>query len=98
MTQSTVVRAWKDPFFREGLSEEESAGLPDNPVGLVELPEELLDQVAGRQYGGPKLTTIFTSVPCVGALSTTVSCIGCENTLWHGTCYASSVGCCPSYT
>ncbi len=98
MTESTVVRAWKDPFFREGLSGEESAGLPDNPVGQVELPGELLDQVAGRQYAGPPLSTIWTSVPCLGAVSHTLSCLGCESTLWHGTCAASSIGCCKNPT
>lgn len=98
MTQSTVVRAWKDPFFREGLSGEESANLPDNPVGLVELPEELLDQVAGRQFGAPNLTPMCTTLACLGTLSTTISCLGCETSIWHGTCHASSIGCCPNPT
>ena len=39
-----------------------------------------------------------TSLPCAGAvlvtISNQISCGACDTTLWHGTCAASSIGCC----
>ena len=47
-----VVRAWKDPEYREGLSEAERAALPANPAGLVELGNaELAGATGGAETG-----------------------------------------------
>ena len=40
-----MVRAWKDEDFRLSLTEEERAKLPENPAGLVELTDEVLDSL-----------------------------------------------------
>ena len=40
-----VVRAWKDPQYRESLTDAQRAQLPAHPAGLIEL--ERLDQVRG---------------------------------------------------
>lgn len=46
---SNIVRAWKDEFYRESLSDEERAQLPENPVGELELTDAELGSVfAGR--------------------------------------------------
>ena len=37
-----IVRAWKDADYRESLSAEELAQLPENPVGMFGLSEESL--------------------------------------------------------
>ena len=42
-----VIRAWKDPEFRQSLSEEEQASLPENPAGAIELSDEELEMAAG---------------------------------------------------
>ncbi len=42
-----VVRAWKDPEYREGLSEAERAALPANPAGLMDLADAELAGAAG---------------------------------------------------
>jgi len=47
MSDSDVIRAWKDPEFRAGLSAEARASLPAHPSGLIELSETELDGVAG---------------------------------------------------
>jgi mersacidin/lichenicidin family type 2 lantibiotic len=47
MNPRDIVRAWKDPKFRAGLSEAEIAALPANPAGLVEVNEDDLKNVAG---------------------------------------------------
>lgn len=33
---------------------------------------------------------------CVVAGSALLSCVGCDTTIWKGTCWASTVGCCPT--
>jgi mersacidin/lichenicidin family type 2 lantibiotic len=42
-----IIRAWKDAEYRQSLTAEQRAALPDNPAGLAELSEEELAQVAG---------------------------------------------------
>ncbi len=53
MTQDQVVRAWKDPVFRAGLSNTELQAVPANPAGMVELAET---EVTGLTGG--------TGIPC----------------------------------
>ena len=47
MSTNRIARAWKDEQFRASLSESELAGLPANPAGAIELPDEALDEVNG---------------------------------------------------
>jgi len=47
MSKSNVIRAWKDPEYRNGLSEAERASLPGNPAGSIELSDTDLGKVAG---------------------------------------------------
>ncbi len=48
MSHKNIVRAWKDANFRSKLSEKERSLLPENPAGLVELPDtELLGAAGG---------------------------------------------------
>lgn len=42
-----IVRAWKDPLYRAGLSPEEQAQVPNHPAGLLELSDEQIRSVAG---------------------------------------------------
>ena len=53
MILDQVIRAWKDPAFRAGMSETERQALPANPAGLVELGEGELTETKGG-----------TSIPC----------------------------------
>jgi mersacidin/lichenicidin family type 2 lantibiotic len=53
-----VARAWKDEEYRQSLSEEELLGLPENPVGELELTDADLETV----YGGGSL--FFCSFYC----------------------------------
>ncbi len=46
---SNIVRAWKDEFYRQSLSDEERALLPENPVGELELTDAELEGVFGGQ-------------------------------------------------
>jgi mersacidin/lichenicidin family type 2 lantibiotic len=47
MSTNKITRAWKDEQFRASLSDSELAGLPANPAGAIELPDEALDDVNG---------------------------------------------------
>ena len=47
MSKEKIIRAWKDPAYRESLSAEERAALPPSPAGPVELSEEQLASVLG---------------------------------------------------
>ena len=47
MSTTNIIRAWKDPEYRESLSEAELAALPQNPAGLVELADEALEAECG---------------------------------------------------
>ena len=47
MTVQHIIRAWRDPLFRSGLTEGERALVPDNPAGMIELHGTALDAVAG---------------------------------------------------
>jgi len=44
---SNVVRAWKDATYRQSLSAEEQAMLPENPAGGFELTDAELEAVYG---------------------------------------------------
>jgi len=42
-----IIRAWKDEEYRNSLSEEQRAQLPENPAGMVELSDEAMQNVGG---------------------------------------------------
>jgi mersacidin/lichenicidin family type 2 lantibiotic len=64
MTQVSIVRAWKDEEYRLGLPESERTHLPENPAGLVELPQTELQQVAGGDFQVPGTPVLyFTLMP-----------------------------------
>jgi mersacidin/lichenicidin family type 2 lantibiotic len=48
MSNVSIIRAWKDAEYRESLSAEELAMVPENPAGAVELKDEEL----ARMFGG----------------------------------------------
>ncbi len=42
-----IVRYWKDEQYRNSLTPEQRAGLPEHPAGEAELSDEMLDSVSG---------------------------------------------------
>jgi mersacidin/lichenicidin family type 2 lantibiotic len=53
--ENEIVRAWKDPLYRETLGQ-----APANPAGIVELTDEELKRSSGMFSGGIPLTTAMT--------------------------------------
>jgi mersacidin/lichenicidin family type 2 lantibiotic len=47
MSNNNIIRAWKDPVYRNSLSEAERAVLPANPAGSIEISDADLGNVAG---------------------------------------------------
>ena len=47
MNIRNIIRAWRDQEFREELTDEELAKLPDNPAGEIELFEDELNMIDG---------------------------------------------------
>ena len=47
MSNRNVIRAWKDPAYRNSLSEAERSAMPANPAGSIELSDADLGKVAG---------------------------------------------------
>jgi mersacidin/lichenicidin family type 2 lantibiotic len=71
MSQVNIIRAWKDEEYRQSLTEEELAALPENPAGLVEQAESVLRQAEGGYVVQPTLNTCFSIYHC---FLTVVSC------------------------
>lgn len=42
-----VLRAWRDEEYRNSLTAEERAGLPENPAGLAVVSNEILRSITG---------------------------------------------------
>lgn len=63
MSNNNIVRAWRDPAYRNSLSEAERQALPANPAGSIELSDADLGQVAGG--AATYLTcTKYCTLPC----------------------------------
>jgi len=53
-----VIRAWKDAEYRESLSVEDRAALPNHPAGLVDLSDAELEMVRGAIEANPRQSFI----------------------------------------
>jgi mersacidin/lichenicidin family type 2 lantibiotic len=71
-----IVRAWKDAHYREHLSVEEQALLPENPAGSLELTDE---DLAGIQGVHGAYCQIVTAVEVCAQTTTIGKC----NTIGH---------------
>ena len=86
MDRDTIIRAWKDAAFREGLGDDARAALPAHPAGMIELSDaDLLDVAGGQEESAPTISILLTVY---------ASCSDCDYTLDGGTCALGSFGCC----
>ena len=58
MSNNKIIRAWKDPVFRNSLSNEERALLPENPAGIVELTDAQLEGAGAKGLPDSYLCTL----------------------------------------
>ncbi len=52
MRSRKIIRAWEDPEYRDSLSAEERAVLPEDPAGGIELTDAELGHVLGGAQSG----------------------------------------------
>ncbi|WP_414577937.1 mersacidin/lichenicidin family type 2 lantibiotic [Anabaena sp. CCY 9402-a] len=47
MSNIDIIHAWKNEDYRNSLSDEQRSQLPENPAGMIELPSEVTQTLAG---------------------------------------------------
>ncbi|MGB7439552.1 MAG: mersacidin/lichenicidin family type 2 lantibiotic [Coleofasciculaceae cyanobacterium] len=65
MSNIDIIRAWKDEEYRNSLSEEERAQIPNNPAGLIDLTDAETEAITGgvtRQIVGGQLVAFSSTV------------------------------------
>jgi mersacidin/lichenicidin family type 2 lantibiotic len=83
MKKEKILRAWRDPEFRESLSPEELAALPDHPSSALELRDEQLTLAVGGTAIAPiGSDTVGTSnTPATGASCCLCCCITADGAI-----------------
>ena len=81
MSKLDIIRAWRDEEYRNSLSQEAQASLPENPAGQVELTASEMEQADGGS----------TTWIC---LSFAVSVQLCYSMWEGGSCAVTTFGCC----
>lgn len=56
-----VVRAWRDEEYRNSLTAEERASLPENPAGLAVISDQTLRSITGGCGSTQQCTTAVCS-------------------------------------
>jgi mersacidin/lichenicidin family type 2 lantibiotic len=62
MSKLDIIRAWKDEEYCQILSADERSGLPNNPVGLIELDDQQLNGVEGGTISTPAGCPSFITI------------------------------------
>ena len=81
MSNAEIVRAWKDPEYREMLRE-----VPPLPVGAIELEDPYLTENALAQRGFASMRGEHTTVTACNHCNLTHSCpthLHCPHTGWQ---------------
>jgi mersacidin/lichenicidin family type 2 lantibiotic len=61
-----IVRAWKDESYRNSLSTQEQAMLPENPAGALDLSDTELEAIHGACYVNGNVSNHCTAPIQVG--------------------------------
>ncbi len=85
LDRSTMLRAWRDPVYRAGLSAEMLAQLPPHPAGEALQSEELQSLLPGITLGGGCGTAGCTHIVCTDPCTRT-NWVQCPNTSDGGGC------------
>lgn len=64
MSHQDIIRAWKNPAYRNTLSPAEREALPANPAGTIEISDETLGQFAGGRKPPPDTVLCKTQIAC----------------------------------
>ncbi len=94
MSNIDVIRAWKDEEYRNSLTPDQLAALPENPAGFVELDDQTLEASVGGD------TELVLSLGCCQGITNYHTCWGFTEcgalcpSINQGTCGVFTVGCC----
>jgi mersacidin/lichenicidin family type 2 lantibiotic len=84
MDNEQIIRAWKDEEYRSALGETESALLPENPAGIVDISDESLGKVGGYTV----------TIQCTGNTWGEICTEFYASLALGGTCRNLTTGCC----
>ena len=73
MSNHEIVQAWKNPVYRNSLTQAERDALPPNPAGTIEIFDEDLDKIAGG-LPGTNIYSIFCRPPDTGLGTCNIFC------------------------
>jgi mersacidin/lichenicidin family type 2 lantibiotic len=62
MSNVDVIRAWRDPQYRRGLTGAELSALPSHPAGSVEINERVLNESSGAGQSILQTTAWFCTL------------------------------------
>jgi mersacidin/lichenicidin family type 2 lantibiotic len=65
MFASDIIRAWKDPEYRDGLDQEQLMAVPGNPAGTSNLSSIQV----GAMFGGDAGTQHLLTLGCCGGFT-----------------------------
>jgi mersacidin/lichenicidin family type 2 lantibiotic len=85
MSKNNIIRAWKDPAYRNSLSAAERAALPANPAGAIEISDADLGKVSGGRINLSALgicrsgncSIVCTQNQCLTNFMACLSVLGC---------------------
>jgi mersacidin/lichenicidin family type 2 lantibiotic len=77
MSELDIIRAWKDKTYRNSLSADELAQLPEHPAGAIELTDDELGTVEGADIP-TTLTITSVTIPFCTIIYCTITY--CTNT------------------
>ena len=69
-----IVRAWKDARYRQNLTAEQQAMLPENPVGELNLTDADLAEVHGGYGLAGDLTLAIVGANCIVTVGKFAQC------------------------
>ena len=107
MNRLDIVRAWKDEQYRASLTEAQRAALPQNPVGIAEVPATDLEGVAGgAHFGGqhtqsrvcraiPKRSLVVQACPRTYPIACPITVRNCPQLTILPTCPRATAVVCP---
>ena len=74
MSRDDIIRAWQDEEFRDSLSEDQQAALPDNPAGLIELNDDALATIGGAGMAADGTYHWGSAACCDGGVTVVTIC------------------------
>ena len=94
MSDLDIIRAWKDKTYRNSLSAEQLAQLPENPAGAVDLTDDELANI-----GATTPSIISTVVATLGSLATIITVVtSVAYTSYRTGTNGPTIGCCTNNT